>query len=159
MTTLVIGFGNPLRGDDGVGLTIAQTLADNPPPDCQVIVRHQLTPELADAIANATLVVFVDAAADAAPGVVVIRQIRESAKSPTGLGHASDPPGLLGLARRLYGRAPETFLVGVGAGSFALGEGLSDMVTAALPEAIAAVRKLVSQKAGGEYPSTGNSVS
>ena len=160
MTTtsaLVIGFGNPLRGDDGVGLTVAEALAGNPPPDCQVIIRHQLTPELADAIAAVKLVVFVDAAADAAPGAVVIRQIRETSKPTTGLGHAFDPPGLLALAGRLYGRSPEAFLVGVGADSFTLGESLSEAVIAALPEAIAEVRRLVSQKVGGAHPSAGNS--
>lgn len=144
---LIIGYGNSLRSDDGVGPAIVQALASEPPLDCRIVVCHQLTPELAESIAGVNLVVFVDAAADIQPGAVIAHQIRETSKRPSGLMHTADPAALLSLARKLYGRSPKAFLVTVGVSSFALSEGLSQAVSSALPEAIATVRRLVSEGA------------
>jgi hydrogenase maturation protease len=146
--TLVIGYGNPLRGDDGIGPATAQALADEAVIDCgQVIVCHQLTPELAECIAAVDLVIFVDAAVDVQPGAVVVREIQGASTLSSGLVHTADPSALLDLARKLYGRSPEAFLVAIGVGSLALGERLSDAVALALPEAITVVRRLISEPA------------
>ena len=59
---LVIGYGNPLRGDDGAGWKAAELLAEDPRlAGAVVLARHQLTPELADDVSRASLVVLVDA--------------------------------------------------------------------------------------------------
>ena len=57
---LVIGIGNPLRGDDGVGPRLAaeaEALAPRPrrgrEPDLAVRAVQQLTPELAPEVAEA----------------------------------------------------------------------------------------------------------
>ena len=53
---LVIGYGNSLRGDDGIGPAVAQAFADEDATECaDVIVCHQLTPELAESIAAVDL--------------------------------------------------------------------------------------------------------
>ncbi|MFN7898679.1 MAG: hypothetical protein ACK5N0_03300 [Synechococcaceae cyanobacterium] len=57
---LVIGIGNSLRGDDGVGWWLAQRAERWLPPDRVRAVR-QLTPELAAELAAATRVLFLDA--------------------------------------------------------------------------------------------------
>lgn len=146
---LIIGYGNPLRGDDGIGQAAAQALTDAPAINCaHVIACHQLMPELAECIATADLVIFVDAAADIQPGSVVVRKIQGTSALSSGLAHTADPVALLDLARRLYGRSSAAFLVTVGISSFALGEGLSEVVAAALPEAVATVRRLVSEHLG-----------
>ncbi|RLE31149.1 hypothetical protein DRJ54_01095, partial [Candidatus Acetothermia bacterium] len=59
MKALVVGFGHPLRRDDGVGLWVAQRLSDL--PGVEVIAAQALAPELVPKIATADLVVFVDA--------------------------------------------------------------------------------------------------
>jgi hydrogenase maturation protease len=146
---LIIGYGNPLRGDDGIGQAAAQALANDAALDCaHVIGCHQLTPELADCIAAVDLVVFVDAAADIQPGVVVVRKIYGTSARWSGLVHTADPAVLLDLARKLYCRSPEAFLVTIGVSTLALGDGLSEAAAAALPEAVAAVRRLVSERLG-----------
>ena len=53
------------------------------------------------------------------------------------------------MSLKLYGRSPEAFLVTVAAGSLDLGDGLSDAVSAALPEAVATVRRLLHARHGG----------
>lgn len=60
--TLIIGYGNPLRGDDGLGWHVAQRLAAVLPQHrARIEVCHQLTPELAEPISRADLVIFIDA--------------------------------------------------------------------------------------------------
>jgi hydrogenase maturation protease len=140
--TLVIGYGNTLRGDDGIGPAVAQGVKDKVSGD--VIIRHQLTPELAEPIAAADLVVFVDAAPNVRPGAVAVREIYGTTPPSPGLAHAASPAALLQLADTLYGGSPRAFIVTIGAGSFALSEFLSDGAAAALPEAIATVTRLLS---------------
>ena len=141
-TALVIGYGNGLRSDDGAGPRVAELLAKA--DDVAVLVRHQLVPELADDLRGRDVVVFVDAATTQAPGVVATRRLTatQTAQAP-GLTHHCDPEALLLLAERLYGARPRAFLVTLGASSFALGEGLSPPVAAALPVAAAAIRRLL----------------
>ena len=58
---LIIGYGNPLRGDDGLGWRAAEQLAEIiPQSEAEVIACHQLTPELAEPISRARLVIFID---------------------------------------------------------------------------------------------------
>jgi hydrogenase maturation protease len=146
---LVIGYGNSLRGDDGIGLAVANALANEPVIDrAHVIVCHQLTPELAECLAAVELAIFVDAAADIKPGIVVVREIHAASPPPSALAHTADPALLLALTRKLYNRSPQAFLVTIGVSSLALGEGLSDAASAALPEAKAAVHRLLSKRPG-----------
>jgi hydrogenase maturation protease len=133
---LLIAYGNPLRGDDGVGWTVAKALRDAGAPH-RVLTAHQLTPELASDVADADRVVFIDAACDAEPGQVTARPVRPAHGPPRGLTlHAYDPSALLWLARQAHGHAPkEAWLVTVGAGRFDCGEALSPIVEAAVPRA------------------------
>jgi hydrogenase maturation protease len=143
---LVIGYGNPLRGDDGIGQAVARAFLDDAAIDrTRAIVCHQLTPELAECIAGVDLVVFIDATVNIDPGTVAVRQVLGESARSSGLVHAASPAALLALASALYGRSPDAFLVTVGAASLALSEALSDAAAAALPVAIAAVRRLISE--------------
>jgi hydrogenase maturation protease len=143
---LIVGYGNPLRGDDGAGQAVAQALADPADmPGIEIVQCHQLMPELAEPLATVDLAVFVDAIQAGPPGSIAITRLQQAAMAASGFDHHLEPDALLGLASRLYGRAPDGFLVSVGAFSLALGEGLSEPVAAALPEAIAAVRRLVAE--------------
>jgi hypothetical protein len=63
---LLIGWGNPLRGDDGVGQAIAAAVERWGQPQLEVVEAVQLTPELAPLLAAARRVLFVDAEAGAA---------------------------------------------------------------------------------------------
>jgi hydrogenase maturation protease len=145
---LVIGFGSTLRGDDGAGWEVAVRLGAEPRlHEATVVARHQLTPELAVDIAAASLVIFLDASVDVAPGAVVLQRVAaaaaESLDREAGMTHHVGPEGLLALVAELYGRAPAAWLVSIGAASMELGDGLSAPVAAALPAAIEQVVALV----------------
>ncbi|MGA2495004.1 MAG: hydrogenase maturation protease [Roseiarcus sp.] len=140
---LIVGYGNPLRGDDGVGQAVARAFAGKDALDgVEAIACHQLTPELAERFAAAARVVLIDAAAGSEAGRVSVMPLQPAPAPASTLGHHVEPAQLLHMAQALYGRSPEAYLVTVGVGSLELGEGLSPPVMAALPEVIATVRRL-----------------
>lgn len=137
MGRLVIGVGNSLRADDGVGPIVAD-LARERLEAAQVIACHQLTPELADDVARADRVVFVDANLEAAPGEVRVTRVAPAVNDAATF-HSLDHAGLLALARALYGRVPPASLVSVGVADLSDGEGLSAAVQASLPTLVGLV--------------------
>ena len=140
---LIIGYGNPLRGDDGVGQAAAQALeTEAVATGVEVIGCQQLTIEMAETLAGMDVAVFIDAAAGHEPGSIAVTKVEEAPGMPVGLAHHVEPELLLLIARKLFGHAPEAFLVTVGAGSLELSEDLTDAVAAALPKVVATVRQL-----------------
>lgn len=143
---LVIGIGNPLRGDDGVGALLAQqaavlTAAD---PAGPVAVRsvQQLTPELAEALAQLDAVLFIDAWLAPAGAVPQLQPLR-AVGGPTGTSagsHRLESAALLAISQALYGRAPAAHGLLVPASVFEHGTALSAEVQAALPQARALLR-------------------
>jgi hydrogenase maturation protease len=138
---LIVGYGNTLRQDDGVGPHVAQLLTQDGRFDGAVILAlHQLVPELVDDLARARRAVLIDARrAGSAPGTVTTRVVRPEGTASSLGSHVLDPAMLLGLAKGLRHADPPTYLVSVTAGSLELGEGLSPAVQTAVPQMHAAV--------------------
>jgi hydrogenase maturation protease len=104
---LVIGYGNTLRGDDGVGPRVAEAVEALQLSGVRVLVCPLLTPELADPISRADCVVFVDAAVDA-PREVQWRELQPNESSQI-MAHAADPRTMLALSRDVFGRVPRAW--------------------------------------------------
>ncbi len=126
---LVIGYGNPLRRDDGFGPHVAEALLENPTPGVEVIAAHQLTPELAEALSQAGRAVFVDAGVTAPPGEIIITDLHPG-PLPRSFTHHVMPEHLLELARQLYGHVPPAQAITAGPVCLDNGEGLSPEVEA-----------------------------
>lgn len=92
-SSLVIGIGNPLRGDDGIGWRLAAQL----PVGSGLVVRccQQLTPELAADLALVERVLFLDAWLEPAPGHQAARANRRLG----GVQPQSQPPHRLQLTQ------------------------------------------------------------
>jgi hydrogenase maturation protease len=142
---LVIGYGNPQRGDDGVAWKVLDSLrATHPRPDAPPLHLkrvHQLTPELAEPASRARAVIFVDARANAQPGTVSCEPVRPAANS-TSLTHSLSPQAVLLYAERLFGRVPRAAVVTVGGTAFEHGEELSPEVLQAIPKAASRICSL-----------------
>jgi hydrogenase maturation protease len=141
---LVVGYGNSLRTDDGLGWHAAHRLTGDPRfAGMTILQRHQLVPELAYEISAAALVVFIDATTSIPPGQVAVERVQPL--EPTGgtRSHHVSPSTLVWLSQQLYGRAAEVHIVSCGAQSLELGDQLSSVVDAALPRVIDAVAELV----------------
>jgi hydrogenase maturation protease len=147
---LVIGIGNTLRSDDGVGQYAAQRLAGDPRlAGATVIAVHQLAPELVIDMAAADLLVVVDAGRGPTAGTFTVDQLRRSDEPGEPWSHLFGPAGLVALAEDLYGNAPATYVVTVGVASVEAGNGLSPAVEAALPLVVDAIANLVAGRPAG----------
>ena len=100
---LVIGYGNTLRQDDGVGPRVAEQVEELGLPGVRTLVAAQLSPEHAEPVSLARGVVFVDAASNASSGMEM-RPLAPAGSSQVTT-HAAEPATLLALARDLFGRA------------------------------------------------------
>ena len=110
---LFIGYGNPLRGDDGFGWLLAQRLKEKfRDRDIEVIAAYQLTPELAEPISRARYVIFADATIKEDSGGLCLKKLRAGADTDNGFSHEMCPEALLTLAQTCYGSSPHaTFLL------------------------------------------------
>jgi hydrogenase maturation protease len=133
-TVLVIGYGNALRGDDGVGCEVARRLEERALPDGITVVSvHQLLPELAEPISRAARVIFIDADAELPAGEFRSRAVSPSKPANAAIGHHQTPGEILRLAHDLYGYAPPATLWSVGGENFGYQDRLSPIVHRALP--------------------------
>lgn len=138
---LVIGYGNTLRRDDGVGVEVAQTIAAMKLHGVNVITHQQLVPELAAPISESRAVIFVDADPNA-KNEAALKPI-EASSSVEIMAHAPNPGSLLALARELFGRHPRAWSLAVPAEDFGYGIGLSPRSQLAVRAAAKLIQELV----------------
>jgi hydrogenase maturation protease len=104
---LVVGYGNPLRGDDGAGPWVADRLAALGLPGVETRTYHQLPLELAADLDGYDAAVFVDASVEGDDVTLLSEPELPSARS---LSHHTAAGELAALSRRL-GRGPGTVLL------------------------------------------------
>jgi hydrogenase maturation protease len=134
---LVIGIGNPLRGDDGVGARLAEEAGGRS--------VQQLTPELAEELARLEVVLFIDAWLAPAGARPELRELIPSGAAAES--HRLEPVQLLAVCEVLYGRRPRGHLLRVPAFAFGHGTILSAELREGLPGARALVQEWRSRHA------------
>ncbi len=145
MDWLVIGYGNTLRGDDGVGPRVAEAVSRLELPAVAAIACGLLTPELAEPVSRARRAVFVDAAVDE-PRKVRLRPLRPAPTAQI-IAHSATPAVVLALAREVYGHAPEAWWLTIPAAQISVGESLSEFTQAKMLEALGRLLELM--RSGG----------
>jgi hydrogenase maturation protease len=145
---LVIGYGNPLRGDDSFGHRAVEALkSEVRGSEVEFVDCQQLTPELAEQVSKADLVLFVDADMDGVAGTIHSHRIEPSGgKQIDSLVHHLDPCALLALSKALYKKAPESMLMTVTGECFGYGSQLSTEVKKALPGVVHHMKELIEEK-------------
>jgi hydrogenase maturation protease len=141
MTVLVVGVGNPDRGDDGVGPAVVGELARRAPAGVD-LVDVQLPTGLSEAWEGRDDVVVVDAVRTGREaGSVVVQQVadRRMVRSGVAGSHGFGVADAIELARALDRLPARVTLVGVEAADFTPGSGLSPRVAAAVRPAADAV--------------------
>ena len=137
---LVIGYGNTLRSDDGVGPRVADAIASLALPGVETFSCDLLTPELADPISRAATVVFVDAAVDA-PREVMLRELAPAESSQL-MAHAADPRTMLALARDVFGHAPIAWWLTIPVEQLGFGQELSPIASKGFDQAVERVKSI-----------------
>lgn len=140
---LIVAYGNPMRSDDGLAWHAADKLEGKYfPSEVEILRVHQLAPELAENVSRSEAVIFVDAAmADGATvhsGEVRFAEIGLPQGAPR-FSHQLSPAAVIALASQLYGASPRAFAVTLTGDCFDHGEGLSPVVTAAIPALVARI--------------------
>ena len=135
---LIIGYGNTLRGDDGVGPRVAEAIEKLNLPGVRTLACPMLTPELADPVSRAEKVIFVDAAVDA-PREVQFRKL-EPGESSQLMAHAADPRTMLALARDVFGSTPEAWWLTIPAVDLGFREDFTPEVKKGFAEAVEKIR-------------------
>jgi hydrogenase maturation protease len=130
----VIGYGNDLRGDDGVGRRVADEVASWSRACTRVVSVVQLTPDLAADMAEVERVVFVDAC----EGLEQLRieTIEPDDSSELSSSHHTSPSYLLYLAKQLYNHVPVATWLMLPARDFGLGESLSQQAQQGVDDAL-----------------------
>jgi hydrogenase maturation protease len=147
---LVIGYGNTLRRDDGVGPKVAEAVAALALPGVRALACPLLTPELAEPVSRAGVVIFVDAAVDA-PREVQMRTLAP-AKSSQVMAHAASPATLLAVARDVFGHAPQGWLLTIPAEDIGIGEELSTLARRGSATAVEEIVKVASTTPASDAP-------
>jgi len=140
--TLIICVGNKARGDDGAARYVAELLEDRLPSGVRLVSTPQMDIVMAEDVALAGRVIFVDAIRRSSPAVHVQPQAAGLAGTHA---HAVDPAGLVALAETLYDSHTPALLVSVAAPEMGHDEGLSDTAKAASEEAAFVVLGLLEQ--------------
>jgi hydrogenase maturation protease len=153
---LVIGYGNSLCGDDGIGPRAVERLAEeNLLADVECLTAHQLMPELAETISCADAVIFVDAAYAETPGKITcleLAPVNRPDTAPAAFTHHVSPAILLENAQILYGRHPAAYLYTIAGENFELGDSFSSGVELTLPSLLEQLKARIAQCANSESP-------
>lgn len=123
--TVLIGYGNSLREDDGFGPAVAALLSQH--GGIKSLAAHQLVPEMAQEIAQGERVIFVDINIENPPGVFAVPLT--NAYDP--LGHTLTPWQVIELARVLFDFEGDFLVFSVGGACFGHQERLSPPVAQA----------------------------
>jgi hydrogenase maturation protease len=145
--TLVFAWGNPGRGDDGLGpefLARVAALLDESIHGAvvELLADFQLQPEHVTDICHRDLVLFVDASVACAPPFSFARIAVRRDSSFTS--HAMSPGALLAAFEQVYARAaPPCYALAIRGHRFELGEGIGATALRNLDAALAFARTLL----------------
>ncbi len=115
MRTLIIGIGNPLRGDDGIGPAIIEALeVRGLGQHATLVAAHQLLPEHASLAAGHDAVIFVDASVALKPGEIDVTRVTPPANTEAFCSHHLTPEWLMHAAAALYGATCDAVLITLG---------------------------------------------
>lgn len=154
---LVLGYGNPGRGDDGLGPALAAAIEAMCLPDVLVESDYQLTVDHTPLIAAHDLVVFADAAIGQSDPWLLYPL---SAEPRATLGsHSLSPSAALHLTQLLHGKAPSGWVLAIAGSEFGdVREGLSSPAQENLALAVSSLKDWLVRGSDEEPPLNGRDV-
>ena len=143
METLVIGYGNDLRSDDGAGRVVADRIATLDLPGVSTRSLSQLTPELALEISGVSRVVFVDASTEVT--ATTLTPVVPAAAEESGWSHFTTPETLLAMTATVGPVPQSAHTVAIPVANLSLGMELSPICAAGVDEAVALISELIGE--------------
>jgi hydrogenase maturation protease len=136
---VVIGYGNDLRCDDGIGQRVANALHLE---NVKSVAVHQLTPELAETLANADVAIFIDACLTSASSSVQVISLSPDSNSIIA-GHTANPRSLLSLTKAVYNYCPPAWWIKVPGVNFDIGSSLSPVAETGIAIALEKIAQII----------------
>ena len=127
---------------------MAEAVAKLAMPEVRALACPLLTPELAEAVSQARVVIFVDAAVDA-PREVQMRALVPADSSQV-MAHAANPAMVLALARDVFGHVPAAWWLTIPVEDLGVGDGLSPLAHDGFEQAVQEVKKCAAHARGRE---------
>ncbi len=158
---LVVAYGNVYRRDDGVGWAVLNALSERlygqPFPldedgfdrlgrTVDLVLLHQLVPDLAETLTDYTLLVLVDAHVEELPEAIREQEVTAGYR-PGLVTHHLQPSSLLALTQDLYGAAPRCIVISVQGHDFDFGQGLSPRTAEQVPRVVERILELAAERA------------
>ena len=140
--TLIIGYGNRSRRDDGVGWFILEQLDALNLPGVELETSQQLEVEVAETISRYDAVIFVDAAIPEAPEPVQRTVVTPNFQSHA-VAHYLTPADVLSLCKTLYNREPRAVLFSIRGRDFNFGTTLTPEVEQAACEVVKQIVEII----------------
>jgi hydrogenase maturation protease len=149
---LLYGFGNPGRGDDGLGPALADAIERLALPGVSVDANYQLTVEDAAEMGQYQVVLFADAATEG-PSPFWFSRIDDSGVGRLGwTSHSVSPVQVVALARDLFGSKVAAYALGIRGYSFGeLDDGLSAQARENLGQAVVFARRALADRRFEQY--------
>lgn len=141
---LIIGVGNTLRMDDGIGAYVCNAIQNMGIEGVDTGLYHQLNTEIIEQFGNHDFTVFVDAAINTVD--VKIKKITDIALSPSTQSHSASVELLYSLAKKLYNRDFNIYTCAVPAYNFDMGQQLTDGAKKMADKAIEEICSLIKAK-------------
>ncbi|MCP3953035.1 MAG: hydrogenase maturation protease [Desulfobacterales bacterium] len=150
---LVLGVGNPLRGDDGVGIELVRRLREHfgAGLNCEELLAPDVI--LAERIAAFDHLLIIDALAEAQEApyrFVDLAPAKSFMPAGSMVSHCFNWPAILAMAQELYGHAPKTRVLGIAARQVEFSEFLSPHCQENADKAFDLLVSLCA--AGGKHP-------
>ena len=153
MNTLVLGYGNRSRTDDGVGCFVIERLQQAQLSGIELLTAHQLEVDHAEVISRFDNVIFVDAAIPQSPQAIARTVVQPRFRSHA-VAHYLTPGDLLELAQMLFGQAPRGILFSIRGADFNFGTTLSPSTERAAYDVVGQIQTLL-PTLGQPQPATG----
>lgn len=133
---LLVGYGNVLRGDDGVGIYVVRQL-EKLFSNIKVLISQQLNLEMLEEMVRFEEVILVDASQE--KGNVTFRKIEVCAPSSMIASHHLRPELLCKLGMSLYKKEIAMYVCSIPAEKFDVGEEISKETLTRADKAIATI--------------------
>ncbi len=143
MSSLVIGYGNDLRSDDGAGRAVADRISALELPGVSVRSVMQLTPELALEIAEVDTVVFVDASVEVSETTAT--PVTAGSPDQSASSHFSTPERLLAMTATVGTPPAHAVAISIPVTDIGLGMELTPMTAIGVDRAVAMVTEIVAR--------------
>jgi hydrogenase maturation protease len=148
---LILGIGNSLRGDDGLGKAVVEDLVRTCKLSGTIQAVHQLTPELALLLAGASLGIIIDASREGEPGEIRVHSLSSAFRAHrVAETHATTPEDLAALTHALYSCCPPLVVISMTGADFGFGEQFSAVVEQKIPLVSQMVRTVCKLYASAE---------